>query len=113
MTDRVYQVLLTGGAEDDLESIYDYIAQYDCKANPWIPVKDATCMTRKHRANAQCGWLGLHSDSEQYVPTDADFNELEPRDAQSAAMKSMCRRWAKRAWMRCAKSTACRSRAAI
>ena len=33
MTDRVYQVLLTGGAEDDLESIYDYIAQYDCEAN--------------------------------------------------------------------------------
>ena len=33
MTDRVYQVLLTGGAEDDLESIYDYIAQYDCLAN--------------------------------------------------------------------------------
>ena len=33
MTDRVYQVLLTGGAEDDLESIYDYIAEFDCKAN--------------------------------------------------------------------------------
>ena len=28
----------------------------------------------------QCGWLGLYSDSEQYVPTDADFKELEPRD---------------------------------
>ena len=33
MTDRVYQVLLTGGAEDDLESIYDYIAQYNCVSN--------------------------------------------------------------------------------
>ncbi len=28
-----YQVLLTRGAEDDLESIYDYIAQFDCVAN--------------------------------------------------------------------------------
>ena len=33
MSDRVYQVLLTRGAEDDLESIYDYIAQFDCVAN--------------------------------------------------------------------------------
>ena len=33
MNDRVYQVLLTRGAEDDLESIYDYIAQFDSVAN--------------------------------------------------------------------------------
>ena len=33
MSDRVYQVLLTRGAEDDLESIYDYIAQFDSVAN--------------------------------------------------------------------------------
>ncbi len=33
MNDRVYQVLLTRGAEDDLESIYDYIAQFDPVAN--------------------------------------------------------------------------------
>ena len=28
-----YEVLLTEGAEQDLESIYDYIAEYDCLAN--------------------------------------------------------------------------------
>lgn len=28
-----YEVLLTEGAEQDLESIYDYIAEFDCKAN--------------------------------------------------------------------------------
>lgn len=33
MSDRVYQVLLTRGAEDDLESIYDYITQSDSVAN--------------------------------------------------------------------------------
>ena len=33
MTGRKYQVLLTEGAEQDLESIYDYIAEFDCKAN--------------------------------------------------------------------------------
>ena len=33
MTGRKYDVLLTEGAEQDLESIYDYIAEFDCKAN--------------------------------------------------------------------------------
>ena len=28
-----YEVVLTAGAEQDLESIYDYIAEFDCKAN--------------------------------------------------------------------------------
>ena len=28
-----YEVRLTGGAEQDLESIYDYIAEFDCTAN--------------------------------------------------------------------------------
>lgn len=28
-----HQVVLTQGAEDDLESIYDYIAEFDCVAN--------------------------------------------------------------------------------
>lgn len=28
-----YEVLLTGGAEQDLESIYDYMAEFDCTAN--------------------------------------------------------------------------------
>ncbi|KHK52826.1 plasmid stabilization protein [Ralstonia sp. A12] len=28
-----FQVLLTQGAEQDLESIYDYIAEFDCIAN--------------------------------------------------------------------------------
>lgn len=28
-----YTVLLTQGAEQDLESIYDYIAEFDCTAN--------------------------------------------------------------------------------
>lgn len=28
-----FEVLLTGGAEQDLEAIYDYIAQHDCQAN--------------------------------------------------------------------------------
>lgn len=28
-----FQVLLTQGAEQDLESIYDYIAEFDCLAN--------------------------------------------------------------------------------
>ena len=33
MARRKYEVLLTEGAEQDLESIYDYIAEFDCKAN--------------------------------------------------------------------------------
>ena len=33
MSGGVYQVLLTRGAEEDLESIYDYIAEFDCEAN--------------------------------------------------------------------------------
>jgi toxin ParE1/3/4 len=33
MIGRQYEVLLTEGAEQDLESIYDYIAEFDCKAN--------------------------------------------------------------------------------
>ena len=33
MTGCKYDVLLTEGAEQDLESIYDYIAEFDCKAN--------------------------------------------------------------------------------
>ena len=33
MSERKYEVLLTEGAEQDLESIYDYIAEFDCKAN--------------------------------------------------------------------------------
>lgn len=33
MAERKYEVLLTEGAEQDLESIYDYIAEFDCKAN--------------------------------------------------------------------------------
>ena len=27
----------------------------------------------------KCGWLGMYRDTDKYVPTDADFNELEPR----------------------------------
>ena len=30
---RKYEVLLTEGAEQDLESIYGYMAEFDCKAN--------------------------------------------------------------------------------
>lgn len=33
MASRRYEILLTQGAEQDLESIYDYIAAFDCKAN--------------------------------------------------------------------------------
>jgi len=33
MTGRKYEVLLTAGAEQDLESIHDHIAEFDCKAN--------------------------------------------------------------------------------
>lgn len=33
MGGRKYEILLTEGAEQDLESIYDYIAEFDCKAN--------------------------------------------------------------------------------
>ena len=33
MPDQRYEVLLTEGAERDLESIYDYIAEFDCTAN--------------------------------------------------------------------------------
>ena len=28
-----FEILLTGGAEQDLESIYDYISEFDCVAN--------------------------------------------------------------------------------
>jgi toxin ParE1/3/4 len=30
---KPYEVLLTAGAEQDLEAIYDYIAEHDCLAN--------------------------------------------------------------------------------
>lgn len=33
MAGRKYEVLLTEDAEQDLESIYDCIAEFDCKAN--------------------------------------------------------------------------------
>lgn len=33
MAVRRYDVLLTQGAEQDLEAIYDYIAEFDCQAN--------------------------------------------------------------------------------
>jgi toxin ParE1/3/4 len=33
MAVRRFEVLFTRGAEQDLGSIYDYIAEYDCKAN--------------------------------------------------------------------------------
>lgn len=33
MAGRKYEVLLTQGAEQDLESIYDYIAEFDCDTN--------------------------------------------------------------------------------
>jgi toxin ParE1/3/4 len=33
MTDARYEELLTAGAEQDLEELYDYIAEYDCAAN--------------------------------------------------------------------------------
>ena len=28
----------------------------------------------------KCGWIGMFSDTDRYAPTDADFNELEPRN---------------------------------
>lgn len=31
--ERLYKVLLTEGAEQDLESIHDYICEFDCVAN--------------------------------------------------------------------------------
>lgn len=33
MAGRQYEVLLTEDAEQDLEAIYDHIAEFDCKAN--------------------------------------------------------------------------------
>jgi toxin ParE1/3/4 len=33
MPGHKYEVLLTAGAEQDLESIHDYIAEFDCQAN--------------------------------------------------------------------------------
>ena len=33
MPHRRYEVLITEGAEQDLEGIYDYIAEFDCRAN--------------------------------------------------------------------------------
>ncbi len=33
MAGRKYEVLLTEGAEQDLEAIYDHIAAFDCQAN--------------------------------------------------------------------------------
>ena len=32
-TPASFEVLLTDGVEQDLESIYDYIAEFDCVAN--------------------------------------------------------------------------------
>jgi toxin ParE1/3/4 len=33
MTQAVYEVLITEGAEQDLEGLFDYIAEHDCRAN--------------------------------------------------------------------------------
>ncbi len=33
MSEARYEVLLTEGAEQDLEELYDYIAEFDCEAN--------------------------------------------------------------------------------
>jgi toxin ParE1/3/4 len=33
MTQAVYEVLITEGAEQDLEALFDYIAEHDCRAN--------------------------------------------------------------------------------
>ncbi|MFV3333931.1 type II toxin-antitoxin system RelE/ParE family toxin [Pseudomonas sp. NY15437] len=33
MSDVTYEVLITRGAERDLEGIYDYIADFDCREN--------------------------------------------------------------------------------
>lgn len=33
MSSHHYEVLLTEGAEQDLEDLYDYIAEFDCAAN--------------------------------------------------------------------------------
>ena len=33
MASRKYEVLLTQGAEQDLESIFDYITEFDCRAS--------------------------------------------------------------------------------
>lgn len=33
MTPAVYEVLITEGAEQDLETLFDYIAEHDCRAN--------------------------------------------------------------------------------
>lgn len=33
MSSRRHEVLLTEGAEQDLEDLYDYIAEFDCAAN--------------------------------------------------------------------------------
>ncbi len=33
MATRKFEILLTQGAEQDLESIYDHIAEFDCQAN--------------------------------------------------------------------------------
>ena len=33
MTRAVYEVLITEGAEQDLEALFDYIAEHDCRAN--------------------------------------------------------------------------------
>lgn len=33
MSSHRYEVLLTEGAEQDLEDLYDYIAEFDCAAN--------------------------------------------------------------------------------
>ncbi|MEN9356420.1 MAG: Plasmid stabilization system protein potential toxin ParE [Pseudomonadota bacterium] len=39
-TSAKFEVLLTKGAEQDLEAIHDYIAEFDCVANA-DPVLDA------------------------------------------------------------------------
>lgn len=33
MTQAVYEVLITEGAEQDLEALFDYIAEHECRAN--------------------------------------------------------------------------------
>lgn len=33
MSETLYEVLLTVGAEQDMEELYDYIAEYDCAVN--------------------------------------------------------------------------------
>lgn len=55
MTQAVYEVLITEGAEQDLEALFDYIAEHDCRANADYVLEELMAVVDSLRAHPERG----------------------------------------------------------